>query len=261
MRSDSRSADDQSSAARTIRTSPDADGLERKTSSPAMKSWQQPRPCEWCGERFTVRYVQMAKARFCGTSCSAKWRMSRPEHKAKVHTPEVARKRGEKRRAWLASGHPKALAEIERIRSLNPATHPDVRAKISRALKAIHHGPSERGGNGRGLTEPQRILLAALGNGWIPELALSLGRRTPGYPTHYKLDLANPERRIAIEVDGFSHSGRRALDEKKDAKLASLGWTVLRFSNRDILTWSASGMPMGSSISTTLERHDIRPSP
>jgi hypothetical protein len=187
--------------------------------------------------------------------------MRQPEYLAKVHNPEVAAKRGAKRRAWLASGDPKALAEIERIRLLNPATQPAVREKISRTLKAMHHGPSERGGNGRGLTLPQQTLMDTLGRTWIAEFSLSLGPRTPGYPTHYKLDLANPERRIGIEVDGFSHRSRKILDEKKDAKLASLGWIVLRFLNQDILTWKTSGMPTASSISTTLAAHGILPTP
>jgi hypothetical protein len=111
------------------------------------------------------------------------------------------------------------------------------------------------------MTKPQRALLGVLGSGWTPEFAISLGPRTLGYPTHYKLDLANAELRVGIEVDGFSHNSRRDLDQKKDAKLASLKWTVLRFSNQEILDWIAIGMPTGASISTTLAQHGIRPSP
>ena len=107
------------------------------------------------------------------------------------------------------------------------------------------------------MTLPQKILLDVLGPGWVPEYALSLGRLTPGYPTNYKLDLANPERMIAIEVDGPSHRARKGQDQKKDEKVRSLGWTVLRFWNKDILTWSDTGTPPESSISMTLEEHGI----
>jgi hypothetical protein len=110
-----------------------------------------------------------------------------------------------------------------------------------------------------GLTVPQKAMLDALGPSWEPELSLSLGRRTPGYPSHYKLDLGNAALRVGIEVDGNCHYSRKSLDEKKDAKLASLGWTVLRFWNKDILSWIDLGMPTGSSISTTLALHGIRP--
>jgi len=187
--------------------------------------------------------------------------MSQPEILAKVHSPEVAAKRGEKKSAWFRSGDPKAVAELSRIAALNPTARPEVREKISRRLKAMRHAPSVRGGNGTGLTVPQEFMLGVLGGDWIAEYPLSLGPLTPGYPTHYKLDLALPERRIAVEVDGTSHHGRRDKDAKKDERLASLGWTVLRFWNQDILIWRDSGMPMGSSISTTLAAHGIQVSP
>lgn len=185
--------------------------------------------------------------------------MNQPEHKAKVHTPEVAAKRGARRSAWLASGSPQALAELERVRLLDPTADPDVRAKISRTLKLRGHGPSVRGGNGRGLTVPQQRLLDVLGPTWEPEFPLSLGPREPGYPTHYKLDLAHRGLRVGIELDGSSHRSRRHLDAKKDAKLVSLGWTVLRFWNETILDWLDSGTPTDGSVSTTLARHGIRP--
>lgn len=261
MPSESTSRGKASSVAPTTPISQSADGSVRKTSYQAIGSARQPRPCAWCGATIVLKPTDRARKKFCNPSCSAKWRMSQPEHKAKVHTPEVAKKRGEKKRAWFAAGSPEAEAQRERFRRLNPTDRPEVREKISRTLKAMHHEPSVRGGNGHGLTGPQRMMLAALGPNWRAEYALSLGPRKAGYPTHYKLDLANPALRIAIEVDGLSHHSRRHLDAKKDTKLASLGWIVLRFSNQDILTWSATGMPMDGSISTTLARHGIHLSP
>lgn len=258
MASGSDTQDKPSSPRPTTPSSPNVDGSPPRTSSLATRSWQLPRRCAWCGEEFTVRYVQMAKTRFCGRSCSAKWRMRQPEHLAKVHSPEVAAKRGARKRAWLASGAPAAAAELERIRALNPASRPEVRAKISRRLRDMQHAPSVRGGNGRGLTASQAALMAVLHGTWKAEYALSLGRRTAGYPTHYKIDLANIERRIAIEVDGHSHHSRAHLDAKKAAKLNDMGWTVLRFWNWDIQTWIDSGMPMESSISMTLAEQGIQ---
>jgi hypothetical protein len=184
--------------------------------------------------------------------------MNTPEHKAKVHTPEVRRKAGLAISRWRRSDNPKAVREMERITNLNPMSNPETRAKVSSILRAMKHKPSVRGGNGTGLTVPQKILLDALGTEWIAEYALSLGRRTAGYPTAYKLDLANLELKINIEVDGGSHYGRKDKDKKRDAKLASLGWTVLRFWNKDILSWKSTGMAMDTYISTTLKQHAIR---
>jgi len=149
------------------------------------------------------------------------------------------------------------MAEIERVRALNPMESLETRRKVSSILKAMKHEPSERGGNGHGLTVPQKILMDALGENWIAEYALSLGKKTPGYPTCYKVDLANPGLKVAIEVDGASHHSRKAQDEKKDQKLASLGWKVLRFWNKEILSWKDSDRKMETSISMILEQHGI----
>jgi very-short-patch-repair endonuclease len=97
----------------------------------------------------------------------------------------------------------------------------------------------------------------ALAGNWIPEFSISLGKRQPGFPTCYKVDLGNPGLKIAIEVDGNTHHSRKTVDEKKDKKLVSLGWIVLRFWNKDILNWINTGMPTDTYISTTLKRHGI----
>ena len=137
---------------------------------------------------------------------------------------------------------------------------PETRAKVSRTLKAQGHAPRVRGGNGRGMTAPQSVLLEALDDGWAAELTVSLKPRPAGYPSHYKLDVGNTTLRIGIEADGPSHRSRKQLDVKKDAMLTSLGWTVLRFWNWEILDWRDSGMPAEHSVSTTLASHGIHPS-
>jgi hypothetical protein len=117
----------------------------------------------------------------------------------------------------------------------------------------------KQGGNGRDLPLPVLYLLHALGPDWRHEYAVSLGKRKPGFPTHYKLDIAHPVRMIAIEVDGQSHNGkRRLLDKKKDTMMVSLGWRVLRFSNKEILNWMRIGMPKDVSMAMILKRHGIR---
>lgn len=53
----------------------------------------------------------------------------------------------------------------------------------------------------------------------------------------YRLDLALPEYRIAIECDGKAHHSspkQKAHDRKRDKYLRSKGWTTLRFSGKDI---------------------------
>lgn len=93
---------------------------------------------------------------------------------------------------------------------------------------------SQRGGNGRGPTPSEKLLGTVLPGEFIYNYAISLGRRQPGFPTNYKVDFGNPQTKIAIEVDGGSHYGRRSQDAKKETKLAELGWLVLRISNATV---------------------------
>jgi very-short-patch-repair endonuclease len=53
-----------------------------------------------------------------------------------------------------------------------------------------------------------------------------------------RIDAAYPERRIAIEVDGFeAHSSPDAFqrDRTRQNRLVALGWTVLRFTWADVV--------------------------
>ena len=103
--------------------------------------------------------------------------------------------------------------------------------------------PTIRGGNGSGPTKPQAMLWKALTDGWwTMEYIVGLTPKRLGYPTHYKLDLAHPIQKIAIEIDGGKHNTLRqqALDRKKDEKLRELGWRVLRLKNKQVLSMSST---------------------
>ncbi|MGQ3671813.1 endonuclease domain-containing protein [Xanthobacter sp. TB0136] len=116
----------------------------------------------------------------------------------------------------------------------NPMHRAASRERMATTLRSTGHRPSVMGGNGRGMTEPQRLLLQKLGGGWIAELTVSTGVRPGnGIPGHWKIDIANPELMIAVEVDGSSHASTkvRERDARKDEFLASKGWSVFRVSN------------------------------
>ena len=112
------------------------------------------------------------------------------------------------------------------------------REKMKSTLKAIGHCPKIRGGNGRGPTNPQLILWSLLGRDpWIMEFIVRTKKVIPDVPNHYKIDLAMPDCRLAIEIDGMSHSALLAQerDAKKDHALTLLGWRVLRFTNDQVM--------------------------
>lgn len=120
----------------------------------------------------------------------------------------------------------------------NPMSNHQARLKMKERLREIKHRPIKRGGNGQLLPLAQLALLHALGEGWESELAVPTKMpKDSGYPTAYKLDIANPVMMIGIELDGGSHGSleRKTLDAKKTDLLVSLGWSVYRVSNERAL--------------------------
>jgi len=115
----------------------------------------------------------------------------------------------------------------------------NARDKIKRRLKEIRHKPIQRCGNGCLLPLPQLALLHALGDGWEAEVVVKTGAGHLNgiYPNAYKLDIANTKKKIAIEVDGGSHTeiGRQEQDQKKTHFLTGAGWRVYRVSNERAL--------------------------
>lgn len=92
------------------------------------------------------------------------------------------------------------------------------------------------------LTKPQQILADTLN---LPTEFKILTRDVYGMfdvmPRFYKVDLASPEHKVAIEVDGRSHlfRERKYLDRKKEKILSELGWKVLRVKNEQVLNSTA----------------------
>ena len=98
-----------------------------------------------------------------------------------------------------------------------------------------------RGGNGQ-INELQLLFLNDLNkikNEWKLEFVVKTkkGHRNGVYPNHYKIDIANLNLKIAIELDGHSHNSlkRKEQDKKKDDLLTNLGWKVIRIKNNDLI--------------------------
>lgn len=194
--------------------------------------------CEWCGQTF-VRKQRTQKGgklkRFCSKSCSAQWRMSRPEYVATLNTEK--RRQASSETLKRVRTRPDVQAKLQQHLSgpNNPFKNPQTNRKAQIALREKTGYRHLNGGNGRGLTVPQRLLAERLG--WPTEYVISLGARRSGYPSHYKIDVAEPLLMVAIEIDGEGHKARiiAQADQRKTAFLESVGWTVLRFSNQEIL--------------------------
>jgi Protein of unknown function (DUF559)/UvrD-like helicase C-terminal domain/UvrD/REP helicase N-terminal domain len=104
-----------------------------------------------------------------------------------------------------------------------------------------HITEKTRGGNGRGPAPVEAALLERLGPPWVWNYTIRTEcARGTGYPSCYKVDLANPTEKIALELDGNSHNipSRKEQDVKKDALLTAKGWTVVRLRNQDAIRMS-----------------------
>jgi hypothetical protein len=138
----------------------------------------------------------------------------------------------------------------------NPMAKAENREKMAATLKRIKHGPKIRGGNGKGMTLPQRMLSERLGDQFVPEyIQPTRMPRGSGYPAHFKIDLARLDIKLAVEIDGASHGAlsRQEQDLRKTNFLTSIGWHVLRFSNRQVTERLEECFQMVMSITSKLK--------
>lgn len=114
-----------------------------------------------------------------------------------------------------------AKQNSERMKKNNPMHTPGIKEKVSRTLIEMGHKPPVQGGNGRPTPEPQARLWKALrAHGAVLEHVVStksFRNKKNKLAKCYKIDIALPEQKIAIEVDGSSHKTleRQAQDRKK----------------------------------------------
>src|SRR5437899_2338403 len=117
-------------------------------------------------------------------------------------------------RAPMSEQHRKMHSR--RMRLNNPMYDPNIKERMKTTLRAMGWKPPVQGGNGHGPTYTELLLASTLG--WELGVTVSCGIRRRGYPTCYKLDVANRKLKVAIEVDGNSHYllSRREQDRKKE---------------------------------------------
>ena len=122
------------------------------------------------------------------------------------------------------------------MRENNPMRNQSTRDKVSASMSGRTF--LARGGNGT-TTEPQRQLATALS---LPmEYAIvtaAVKGLFPSLPNAYKVDIADPALKLAIEVNGRTHRQPKwtYLDRRKTEVLSALGWSMLRFTNEEAMT-------------------------
>lgn len=188
--------------------------------------------CENCGNSFCP---QRKTQRFCGKRCSGSASAKLPGH-----APPWARATAERRKELKLARATQMLATRCSVKfqsavtaylasDRNPFRNPEA---IKRPRTDFSH---LIGGNGKRLPMAHQLLADRLG--WPIEYPVGVTPARPGYTRCYRVDLANPDRKIAVELDGASHrtAEQKARDAKKDAFLREQGWTVFRFWNSAVM--------------------------
>ena len=211
----------------------------------------------------------IGKQRFCSPSCASKWRLKQPEYRAKFYTEARSKKLSAYKRKWWKDNLGLAQQMSEWMRGLN--SDPKVRAKNVQELRKKFKDPEfrqrlseiakERGADwsvryseDMGPTKPESVLLEMTKPDGRWNFVVKTQGLLPGIH-YYKVDVALPSIKLAIEADGPSHQTTRAeiSDPKKTKVLEDLGWKVVRFSNRQILEHSQEVETELRSIISTLK--------
>jgi hypothetical protein len=109
------------------------------------------------------------------------------------------------------------------------------RKKMSESHKKLDHSHLT-GGNGTGGSWAEKLMRLILPPQFQQEYIFTDVRKSEGYSTHYKIDFADPTTKIAIEIQGQSHSTvlGKMRDKKKRELLEERGWLVLCITNAQV---------------------------
>ena len=183
--------------------------------------------------------------RFCSIRCAAVWRAKQPEYRQKLSDAQKQNFTDPERR--------RAISERQKARYTDPSnrpwgqtggektSHPDAVRK-ARSIRIQETKPWQYGGNGNSRSWRQEKLAAALG--WESEHVVTTGRNW--WPPAYKIDVAEPMLKIAVEVGNVASPLKRQWYELN-------GWTYLHFSNRMVETWMEGCLTMVMSTISKLQ--------
>lgn len=191
-------------------------------------------PCEWCKELFTQPKLKTRQQRFCSRKCAARWVGSQPETRARA-SANMSRSLLDPSSKLRAAIVTRANSDANPFSGFNmPKELRSERSKLNWRKAASTMSINRR------RTSPEVQMLSGL----LPPHRLEhLVSFAPweSKPTCAFLDIAFPETKLAVEVDGGVHhrQDRKAADAIRTERLTTLGWTVIRFWNSEV--WSDTG--------------------
>lgn len=196
--------------------------------------------CEYCGNYFeTSDSVHGKRKRFCNTSCSAKWRVSKigmPEitEEMKKNAADTLRNRWKdpefrrKKTQWMKDHNPVYIDGV-------------VEKAHQTRLKNGSYTNNFKYGNGKVSEYELKVMQMLKDCGFYYNYAISTKLARDAFPqehfaVNYKPDFVNLVDRLCIEIDGNNHenSKQQDTDKKKERCLKFLGFTTIRFTHEQV---------------------------
>lgn len=151
-------------------------------------------------------------------------------------TPEV---RAKVRKKMIKKGKDPKWRKLVSEQTKKAMHRPEVRKKHLKGLAKARatYGNNFKGGNGREMTPIIKLADKLFSHcGFVREYAVKtkpVKHLFERIPDAYKIDFGNPERMIAIEMDGVCHKSakQKRLDQKKNKVLKALRWRVVRLNH------------------------------
>jgi hypothetical protein len=175
--------------------------------------------CHWCSNEFftTIKWqkyhITAKRNVYCSIKCS------------KNFSKKISRE------TLIETNKKYASA---RMKKNNPSFYPENLKKARQTKiknKTLNLAPKIQGGNGKELPLTVKLLNKKLN--WHTTYIVKTFLKSP-YPSHYKLEIANPEKKIYIEIDGNSSYSRKEQSLRKEEFLIYSGWKLFRFKNKEI---------------------------
>lgn len=196
--------------------------------------------CEYCGKTFDVSNTKHGRSkRFCGASCSAKWRVGKYGIPQKS---EEAKAKASKRLHDRWQDLDFRAKKIQAMKDHNPVYMDGVIEKAHRTrLKNGSYTNNFKYGNGKLSEHEEKVKALVEHHGFYYNYAIPTKIARDAFPqdnfsVNYKPDFVNLATKLCIEVDGNNHTKKEQieLDKKKEKCLSYLGFTIVRFTHEQI---------------------------
>lgn len=178
-----------------------------------MESWRK--PCAWCGIPFALPERRNV---FCSKHCSGNWIMSDPNRVRKI----VASK------DWDSVGRKISESVMQNREERGRRAKRASTLMLSRSKTTNFTGEEPT-------AEELKVLKLFPEAIWNHVVRTGLSSKMR--QTHlYRLDIAFLDIQLDVEIDGCNHvrTIQSTHDERRTRWLSERGWTVLRFSNRQV---------------------------